>query len=290
MESTKKKSALPFNSSQNKILKYLNYSFYVFAAIGIIFFLSISGLIPTTIIDSIFQVLNALGSVIVVIIIGFFSFMILGFLIHFIQMQTVYGISNLEVDGKIILDIRDKSKTSSLVVFLVSAGFATLVNLILFKTDIIFDAVQIATFDFKDKLIFGFFYFLSHFLFIYFGFKMFKDEPYFAISEKGFLYNPAGISYGMVLWDDVSSVKESTIMYSTFAGAHQVVPRAVICVGLKNPEKYLKRYNFVLRTLIRLINKFNRYQTENPSDLIIAKNVIAHDYEAIIALMNKYAK
>jgi hypothetical protein len=87
-------------------------------------------------------------------------------------------------------------------------GFSALVNTMLFVPEILFEKDQIARFTIFEKIIFGFFYLITHFLVIVFGQRLFKGmPPIFIATEKGFSYEPAGISTGWVLWEDVAEVK-----------------------------------------------------------------------------------
>lgn len=270
MESLKK-TPVQFTDNQKKILKYRKYISSVFYVLVILIFLTIGGFIPTNITDAVFGVVNHVGELLVIAIVSIFYVLVAGLLLHFIKMKFMYGSSQLKVDGTLILELKNKSALTAIVAFILAAFFAVFVNLILFKPSLFFDAdIQ---FDFGEKLAFSFFYFLSHFLLIIFGFGLFNTEPYFAISSRGFLYNPAGVSFGMVLWKDVNSVKETAIMQGNTYNT--IKPVNVIAVGLQNPDSYLKRYNFILRNIVKLGNRFNRYQTEVGADVIIPKNLFS---------------
>lgn len=289
MQDLNKNNGIPFTNNQKIILKYRRYFSYLFYVIVFICFLTFFDVIPTSVLESISKVWEYIGVVFTVIFIGFFSSIVLGFLIHFIKMQTYYGVSSLKVDGKIILNLVNKSGITGLIGLLLVAGLTVLVNLIVFKNDIFFDPKEV-TFSFSEKLALGFFYVLAHFLLVVFTFRSLNKESYFTISEKGFLYNPAGISFGMVLWKDVTSIRETVIMRSLGMYA-PLRPQKVLTIGLANADEYNDRYNIVLRSAIKLINKFNKYQTEGDADLIIDTQIFKDDeYELVLKLMKKYSK
>lgn len=76
-----------------------------------------------------------------------------------------------------------------LILFLTIMGFSVLVNTMLFAPEILFEKDQIARFTIFEKIIFGFFYLITHFLVIVFGQRLFKGmPPLFIATEKGFYY------------------------------------------------------------------------------------------------------
>ncbi|MDP3392449.1 hypothetical protein [Sediminibacterium sp.] len=78
---------------------------------------------------------------------------------------------------------------AQLLLFAVAIGFSVLLNIILFKPDFIFEPAQIKAFKLIEKVVFGFFYIIAHFLIIVFGQRLFKGmPPIFIATEKGFCY------------------------------------------------------------------------------------------------------
>jgi len=55
---------------------------------------------------------------------------------------------------------------------------------------------------------FGIFYVIAHFLIIVSGLRLINGmPPAFIATERGFLYNPSGISSGWILWEDVEEAR-----------------------------------------------------------------------------------
>lgn len=87
------------------------------------------------------------------------------------------------------------------------------------------------------------------------------NPPWFVLSREGFLYEPGGISPGLIRWRDVRDIKEDTVL----AGSNSYNgPRLdpVLVITLRDYEKYLSAYNPVLRFLVRAGTRVLRYQTK----------------------------
>jgi hypothetical protein len=169
-------------------------------------------------------------------------------------------------------------------------GFSALVNTMLFVPEILFEKDQIARFTIFEKIIFGFFYLITHFLVIVFGQRLFKGmPPIFIATEKGFSYEPAGISTGWVLWEDVAEVKESEVFFgSGVNNGPKLVP--VIGIKLINPEQYSVSYAPLLQQVIKIGQKFHNYQTEGVGDILIKPSDLGDQYENVLALFKSKTK
>ncbi|MBT9483796.1 hypothetical protein [Sediminibacterium sp.] len=177
-----------------------------------------------------------------------------------------------------------------LILFLTIMGFSVLVNTMLFAPEIIFEKDQITRFTIFEKIIFGFFYLITHFLVIVFGQRLFKGmPPIFIATEKGFSYEPAGISTGWVLWEDITEVRESEVLFgSGVNNGPKLVP--VIGIKLINPEQYRASYAPLLQYVVNIGQKFHNYQTEGVGDILIRPADLGDDYEKVVGIFKSKCK
>jgi hypothetical protein len=177
-----------------------------------------------------------------------------------------------------------------IILFLTIMGFSALVNIMLFAPEIIFEKDQIARFTIFEKIIFGFFYLITHFLVIVFGQRLFKGmPPIFIATEKGFSYEPAGISTGWVLWEDITEVRESEVLFgSGVNNGPKLVP--VIGIKLINPEQYRASYAPLLQYVVNIGQKFHNYQTEGVGDILLRPSDFGDQYENVLALFKSKVK
>lgn len=177
-----------------------------------------------------------------------------------------------------------------LILFLTIMGFSALVNTMLFTPEILFNTDQINRFTIFEKIIFGFFYLITHFLVIVFGQRLFKGmPPIFIATEKGFYYEPAGISTGWVLWEDIKELRESEVLFgSGVNNGPKLVP--VIGIKLINPEKYRASYAPLLQYVVKIGQKFHNYQTEGVGDILIKPSDLGEDYEKVLGIFKSKVK
>lgn len=179
----------------------------------------------------------------------------------------------------------------NLVFFVVALGFSVLVNMMLFAPQTIFEQEQMNGFGIGEKIAFGFFYVIAHFLVIVFGLRLLKGmPPVFIATEKGFCYEPAGISTGWVLWNDITEVRESTVLQgsTTYSG-----PRLLPVLGIKliNPEAYnAAAYAPLLQRVVKMGQQFNNYQTEGVGDILLNPTDFGKNYETVLALFKEKSK
>ncbi len=175
------------------------------------------------------------------------------------------------------------NKPGIAITLLVALGFAVLANLILISPETIFGPEQLNAFTITEKLFFGFFYVLCHFLLLAFGRQLFTTTYVFIATDKGFQYTAAGISSGWVLWEDIEDIRESTVLSGNNIGGPATVP--VLGIKLRSPEKYAANYNPALQKLISLAGKLNNFQTEGVGDLLLNPAHFGQRYEEVKALI-----
>jgi hypothetical protein len=116
------------------------------------------------------------------------------------------------------------------------------------------------------------------FLTAYFFKQFLKPPVIFRMDDEGVVYNPAGVSTGLIRWEEISDVNEVNIS--------QVVPNSqvnesALAIQLKNPEEFRKKYNIVLKKALQLGNKLYN------ADVLIERNYLKKHYEAVKAEMKR---
>jgi len=170
-------------------------------------------------------------------------------------------------------------------------GFVILINIIVFSPGTILEVTYLDTVPFFAKIIVGLFYIIAHFLLIVFGARLIKGmPPLFLATEKGFSYNPAGISRGWILWDDITEARETTIIYGNPITTGPAM-RLVLGLKLINPENYKKQaYAPLLKKLVDAGQKFNNFQTEGVGDVLLLPEDFGKDYEKVKSLFKEKTK
>jgi hypothetical protein len=225
--------------------------------------------------------------VLVIVSIGVLALMQQYFTKELFKPKETHGAvdASAAANAKLLLKIDAPSHIGGhLILFLAIMGFSAFVNTMLFAPEILFEKDQIARFTIFEKIIFGFFYLITHFLVIIFGQRLFKGmPPVFVATEKGFSYEPAGISTGWILWEDVAEVKESEVLFgSGVNNGPKLVP--VIGIKLINPEKYRASYAPLLQYVVKIGQKFHNYQTEGVGDILIKPSDLGDQYENVLEL------
>lgn len=185
--------------------------------------------------------------------------------------------------AKLLLRIEVPNQLAgSLILFVVAVGFSVFLNIMLFSPNTFFEQEQLDGFKLFEKLIFGFFYTIAHFLVIVFGQRLFKGmPPVFIATEKGFCYEPAGISTGWVLWEDIQEVRESSVLYgSGVNNGPALMP--VLGIKLINPKEYnAAAYAPLLQLVVKWGQKLNNYQTEGVGDILLRPSDFGDQYDKV---------
>jgi hypothetical protein len=216
-----------------------------------------------------------------------FAFVVYALMREFFRKQKT--VDTKEALDDVLMRIEaPNNRLGTAITLLVVLGFAVLVNLLLFSPGIILEPEQLQQITITEKVIFGFFYILCHFLLIAFGRQLFKPNYLFTATTTGFQYSPAGVSSGWVLWEDVEEIRESSVLAGNNIGGPTVVP--VLGIKLRSPEKYDATYNPALQKLVLAGRKFNNFQTEGVGDLILNPAHFAQRYEEVKALIESKSK
>ncbi len=280
--------------TQQKIIKKLQWIIYPLAGLMILdFILRFFSNSPADTNKQSFELLKWIDQAIWVIVFAVVAIGVIALMIQFFSTPFQKNTTQSEAaQANILLEINQKNQVlGSAILWIVALGFTVLVNILLFSPDTFLDEAARAEIQLFEKIIFGFFYVIAHFLTIVFGLRLFKGmPPVFIATEKGFCYEPAGISSGWILWKDVAAVSESTVLYGSSVNNG---PRTVPVLGIKliNPENYnTAAYNPLLRRLVSLGQQFNNYQTEGVGDILIKPEDLGADYDKVKALFEQYTR
>lgn len=101
------------------------------------------------------------------------------------------------------------------------------------------------------------------------------------INDKGFSYNPGGVSSGFIHWEDVQEIKQVNVN-TTHGNLPGPVMETAIGIKLKDPEKYRVYSYALLRPLLKL-NK-NMYDV----DLLIRISDLGKHRQEAEELLQKF--
>jgi hypothetical protein len=189
--------------------------------------------------------------------------------------------------GRTILEIGAARSALRFVSLLAVAPFVVGFNAILFglaPLEIDMQSVSLA-----ELLVFWLFYGIAHFLLVAFLLRAVRNRAFFVLTSKGFLYEPGDVSPGLILWEDVTELKEADLLSraTSFSGPGMT---KTLTVALKDPGKYNRRYTPLLALLNWLLTKFVRYQTGGPGDIVLVAADFGARYDEVKALMQQHVQ
>lgn len=112
---------------------------------------------------------------------------------------------------------------------------------------------------------------VGSFLVLNFGWRFIKAPVVFRMDDEGIIYNPAGVSTGLIRWDEIENVEESTITVYDNGTAYV----NVLAISLKDAEAFRKRYNILFQKALQLGEK--RYH----ASVLIEPAVLGKKYETV---------
>lgn len=211
-----------------------------------------------------------------------FTWVLLGFILHeFSKNRQKIGYNN------VILELKHKRSIVPFIVVLVVLAFVIFMNYLLFEPSTIIDENEQRNISLMEKSIFSFFYILVHFLLIVFSIRAIRNPAYFILTNEGFFYEPADVSVGFILWKDIAAMKEDRLLVNRggFAGPST---NAALVVSFKEPEKYNRKYNFILRKFVELATKIIKYQTGGVGDIVLEPVGFGENYPKVKELLLEY--
>lgn len=254
-------------NNQQNIIKKLQWILYPIVVLMIIdFFIKLTNHDPLEVNEKSNEIFQWIDQGIVLVVFAIVSIGVLALMQQYFTKELLKTKETLgavdasaAANAKLLLKIDAPNHLGGhLILFLTIMGFSVLVNTMLFAPEILFEKDQIARFTIFEKIIFGFFYLITHFLVIVFGQRLFKGmPPLFIATEKGFYYEPAGIGSGWILWEDIAEVRESEVLFGS---------------GVNNGQK------------------FHNYQTEGVGDILLRPSDFGDQYDEVLALFKSKVK
>jgi hypothetical protein len=272
-----------FNENQLKIIRKLQWIIYPLAIV----FIAVEVLpqfVPS-LKEKLAVVKTVFGFIekgIFVLLFLIFSWALLGFILHEIgKNRQKVGYDN------VLLELKNKGKIIPFIVVLVVLGISIFMNYLLFEPSSILQEEDLLQISFIEKAIFAFFYIVVHFLLIVFTIRAIRNPAYFILTKEGFFYEPADVSVGFILWKDIAAIKEDRLLVNRggFAGPST---NTTLVISFKEPEKYNRKYNFILRKFVELATKLIKYQTGGVGDIVIDPVDFGDKYPEVKELMFKH--
>jgi hypothetical protein len=280
--------------NQKKIIKKLQWIFYPVMLLLIIdFFIKFFNHAPLETNQKSNQVLEWIDKGIVIVVFVIVSVGVIALMQQFFTKEIVkHKNTQDEANAKLLMKIEAPYQLPGhLILLIVALGFSVMLNIMMFSPQLIFEQEQLDGFKVSDKIAFGFFYMIAHFLVIVFGLRLFKGmPPVFIATEKGFCYEPVGSSTGWILWNDIAEVRESTVLQgSTIYNGQGLMP--VLGIKLINPEEYnAAAYAPLLQRVVKMGQQLNNYQTEGVGDILLRPSDFGKKYETVLALFKEKSK
>ncbi len=119
---------------------------------------------------------------------------------------------------------------------------------------------------------------LGTFLVLNFTWRFIKAPVIFRMDDQGIVYNPAGVSTGLICWDEIDDVNEANIKV---VRNDAPVFETVLAVKLKDPEAFRKRYNIAIRPILQKGAKMY------DADVFLESGVLKNNYETVKAEIRK---
>ncbi|WP_407525689.1 hypothetical protein PDL71_04040 [Lacibacter sp. MH-610] len=279
------------NEQQKRIVRKLQWITYPMAAlllIDFIFRFADAGYRNDKRIYSVFEIIDTVLWIAVLLIA---IFVVAGLALQFFTQKSFQQQQeHVAAKAVVLMKIEKRNvKAVYLVLLLITLGFAVAANLLLFKPTIIWHEDDLKSITSVQLIAFGLFYSIVHFFLITIVVRLVKaTPPLFTATEKGFWYEPAGISTGWILWEDVEEVRETGIL----SGRNRVASSVpALGIKLKYPHDYnAAQFTPLFRKFIEFAQRFHNMQTEGVGDLLINPSDLGDDYTAVKELIIKKVK
>ncbi len=202
-------------------------------------------------------------------------------LIEFIKREVTgaFKRSNL---GAVLLEMSAPKAGIRFLPPLVALYFVAVLNAIVFAGE--FLEIDPGEADLAVQLVFWLFYGIGHFLLLAFLLRAVRNRPFVVLTDRGFIYEPGDLSPGLVLWRDVESLKEVDLLAGDTSYGGPGLRRTLV-VSLRDPDKYIARYNPLLRLLYGLLISVVRIQADGSGDIVVEAGDFGRRYDEARALM-----
>lgn len=113
---------------------------------------------------------------------------------------------------------------------------------------------------------------VGSFLVLNFAWRFITAPVVFRMDDQGIIYNPAGVTTGLINWHEISDVNETNMKV---VRGDAPVYQTVLAVKLKDPDAFRKKYNILLEKMLQLGNKMY------DADIIIESKVLGNKYDVV---------
>jgi hypothetical protein len=169
----------------------------------------------------------------------------------------------------------------AILITVISAGYY-----FIFNNELLPEKFHFVNIDGAAKAVGLLIFFMCQFLLIVTVRLIWLRPSFFIVTENGFLYEPGGISPGLILWEDIETINEVEL-----AVTQGVSPtRAYLVITLKDSSRYFKRYNLLLRLLVVVLDKITNWLTGKSGAIMIQPWDFGNRYNEIKALMEEKIK
>lgn len=101
--------------------------------------------------------------------------------------------------------------------------------------------------------------------------SIFTNKFNLVINEKGIIDNSSYVSVGMVLWDDITSIKSISVMSTNF-----------LIINVKDPNKYISIQNTMKKKILK------RTLTTYGTPITISSNTLAYNFDELEEIVLKF--
>lgn len=134
-----------------------------------------------------------------------------------------------------------------------------------------------------EQVLFGAFTLIAVFMSGVLLYRLIRNPWTFRLTDEGFIYNPAGVSTGLIRWTDIVEIRDVpvTTQNSVVGGQAPLMTTGII---LKDPHSYIARYPAALGVLF----EFRKYDSGTP--LVFQFKEFGRDHDKVIALMKEQVR
>jgi len=226
------------------------------------------------------------GDVFAIAVTAVVGFGVIALFFEFVR-QELRGGPDSRAFGAPILELTHQGVAANALLIFLMMGFVVGLNVVAFRPDLV--ALDPSTVALDGKFAFWLIYGVGHFLLVAFTLRAIRRRPWFVLSKQGFYYAPGDLSPGMIRWEDVVRIEESELL-SSQDGRGAPVVRTALVVTLRDPDKYLGRFNPLLKTLADASRAVVQAQTGGKQDFVLLADDFGGRYEEVKAFMLQHVR
>jgi hypothetical protein len=270
------------NDEQLKIIRTLQWIFYPIALIMLAAFAwRMFGGQGSLLNEEMLSLIGSLEAGVMFALAGLFWLVFVALAIEFVGKEMSGAMARKDM-GAVRLEIR-RPRTMTIVIFpLAALVLVAGLNVLAFSAGSL--NIDVSAIGLSGTLMFSLFYAIGHFMLIVLILRAIRNRPFFILTERGFLYEPGDLSPGLVLWQDIAGLQEADLLAQGTSRTGPTLMRSLV-VDLKEPDRYIGRYNPLLRQLHRTLIGVLRIQTGGRGDIVLEAPDFGERYAAVRSLM-----